>query len=193
MACAMIKPADQSWSLKRNQQRRKFSSDAIQKRRKFSSDANSAATQTSSSPRKIQIPRREARFLNRKLHHEKFEEMSHACKADFTLFLAKVLRKLRRSPGDLLPDFSPCTVTNPACARLRKVSCNRLLPKLRTKISDFVLSDFTRKLEGRKKNTQQKLFSKFSPSPPLPPPAAVALRCDCPGEEVLLAKYSLGF
>ncbi|KZV54263.1 hypothetical protein F511_22372 [Dorcoceras hygrometricum] len=36
------------------------------------------------------------------------------------------------------------------------------------------------------KRTQQKLFSKFSPSPPLPPPAAaaaVALRCDRPGEE----------
>ncbi|KZV29179.1 hypothetical protein F511_38821 [Dorcoceras hygrometricum] len=51
-------------------------------------------------------------------------------------------------------------------------------------------------MKGERKTHNKKLFSKFSPSPPLPPPVAtavVALRCDRPGEEVLLEKYSLGF
>ncbi|KZV27778.1 hypothetical protein F511_40231 [Dorcoceras hygrometricum] len=51
-------------------------------------------------------------------------------------------------------------------------------------------------MKGERKTDNKKLFSKFSPSPPLFPPvvaAAVALRCDRPDEEVLITKYSLGF
>ncbi|KZV50587.1 hypothetical protein F511_17174 [Dorcoceras hygrometricum] len=42
-------------------------------------------------------------------------------------------------------------------------------------------------MKGERKTHNKKLFSKFSPSPPLPPPAAVvAIRCDRPGEEELI-------
>ncbi|KZV27807.1 hypothetical protein F511_39486 [Dorcoceras hygrometricum] len=62
-------------------------------------------------------------------------------------FLAKVLRKLRRSPGVLLPDFPPCTFTIQRVRDLEIFRAIDLLPKLRTKIPDFVLPYFTRKLE----------------------------------------------
>ncbi|KZV33563.1 hypothetical protein F511_37166 [Dorcoceras hygrometricum] len=78
---------------------------------------------------------------------EKQHFFATKCCGNSSRFLAKVLRKLRRSPGVLLPDFSPCTVTIQRVRDLERFRAIDLLPKLRTKISDFVLPDFTRKLE----------------------------------------------
>ncbi|KZV28354.1 hypothetical protein F511_11180 [Dorcoceras hygrometricum] len=157
------------------QQRRKFSSDAysaatIQQRKFTFSDADfifSTKLQNSSSLAQIQIfgplmadarlphlcaykyQRTTTEFLTPFLNSqsEKQHFFATKCCGNSSRFLAKILRKLRRSPGVLLPDFSPCTVTIQRVRDLGRFRAIDLLPKLRTKISDFVLPDFTRKLE----------------------------------------------
>ncbi|KZT76255.1 hypothetical protein F511_46720 [Dorcoceras hygrometricum] len=79
-------PADQSWSLKENQQRRKLSSDAnsaamqIQLRRKFSRGDFIFST-------KLQNPCSSTRkkIFEQRTSLEKFKGNSHAYKPDFTL------------------------------------------------------------------------------------------------------------
>ncbi|KZV20423.1 hypothetical protein F511_29928 [Dorcoceras hygrometricum] len=73
---------------------------------------------------------------------EKKHFFATKCCGNSSRFLAKVLRKLRRSPGILLPDFSPCTVTIQHVRELERIRAIDLLPDF-VQRAGFMLPDFT--------------------------------------------------
>ncbi|KZV20071.1 hypothetical protein F511_23021 [Dorcoceras hygrometricum] len=140
----------------------------IQQRHEFSSWR--LAMQTSSSPRKFSTRskifctesftmeiRKDSSRVQGRLHartttefltpfrnsqSEKQHFFATKCCGKSSRFLAKVLRKLRCSPGVLLPDFSPCTVTIQRVRDLERIRAIDLLPDF-VQIAGFVLRDFT--------------------------------------------------